>query len=239
MDPYQQVASALKKHLRAQKIPQARLAERMHIPESTLKKWLNAKDGSFNRLDRVCRALGLSLAAVMKSIERQEVEILEFTEAQQTYFKQNPEIFKAYWFLVYERQGLEGTGHALGIKVETLKRACLQMDKLGLLDVLPGDRLQLPEPRPIRWRPKGAFIERVFRDWSMGVLGEALEQKNDLILQFFQLSEEGAAEFQRDLKRLEERYARRTIQDMGSQAGAPKKIRFLAASGEGSFFKPR
>jgi transcriptional regulator with XRE-family HTH domain len=61
MVPYQLVTQFVKTHLKTQKISQSALAVRMEIPESTLKKWLNADDGSINRLSKICEALGLTL----------------------------------------------------------------------------------------------------------------------------------------------------------------------------------
>lgn len=237
MGPYLAVAAVIKAYLKANKISQAQLALRLELPQSTLKKWLNAKDGSVNRLNHICQDLGLSLSEVMKSVEKREVQVVQFSNAQQTYFQNNPDNFKIYWLLVNERQPLDAIAKNLEMKMDAVKRVLYQLDSLDLITVLPNDQLRLPKLRPIRWLSKGDFVERVFRDWSMTILNENLQTKQNLILQFFQLSEEAAEDFQRDLKQLEETYARRTIQEISSGATAKKKIRFLACTSEGSFFR--
>ena len=173
----------------------------------------------------------------MKSVEKREVQVVQFSNAQQTYFQNNPDNFKIYWLLVNERQPLDAIAKNLEMKMDAVKRVLYQLDSLDLITVLPNDQLRLPKLRPIRWLSKGDFVERVFRDWSMTILNENLQTKQNLILQFFQLSEEAAEDFQRDLKQLEETYARRTIQEISSGATAKKKIRFLACTSEGSFFR--
>ena len=75
MGPYLAVAEVIKAYLKANKISQAQLALRLELPQSTLKKWLNAKDGSVNRLNHICQDLGLSLSEVMKSVEKREVQV--------------------------------------------------------------------------------------------------------------------------------------------------------------------
>ena len=236
MVPYQLVTQFLKTHLKTQKISQSALAIRMEIPESTLKKWLNAKDGSINRLSKICESLGLTLSGILRGIEKNEVEILQFTEEQQKYFQGNFESFKVFWFLTYERQSLEQIRINLNIREDVLKRMIYRFDKLGFVDLLSSDRLRLPTLRTVRWRPQGEFIERIFRDWSMNILNESLKKKEDLILQFFQLSEDSAEGFYKDLRRLEERYARKTIQNLSSGVPSKKRIRFLACAEEGRFF---
>ncbi len=234
---YDAVMKALKNILRVQKISYAHLAKRIDVPEDTLKKWFTAEDGAYSRISLICQASGVSFPELLGDLERQNVEIYEMAEKQQSYFSKDYQAFKVYWLLVYERLSADSIQTMLELDPREFKKILFQLDRLKLIELGPYEKVVIPKVVPIHWSPKGVFMRKVFTDWSRGVVEKSISSKrgDDIILQYFQISLESENELREDLKKLEEKYARRTAREMGGRGFEVKKMRFLCALAEGGY----
>lgn len=236
---YPAVMQEIKKQLKRSKVSYARLAGLLDIPESTLKKWFTAKDGSFGRITQLCDVLGIQVHALIKAVEEQRVLTLSFSTAQQNLFSKDLNSFKVYWLLVYERMDEENIRKVTGLKLNEYKALLYKLDKVNLIQVGKEDKVKVPKMKPVRWNFEGPFMEKLLAQWSSRLHSDAMEKKtfSRLILQFFQLSPESAAEFKKDMEALEEKYARRTILELSTYPGQRKQIRYLCTTAEGSFIE--
>ena len=236
---YSLVMAELKKSLKRQGTSYAELARQLDVPESTLKKWFNAKDGSFNRIDMICEAMGLSIFGVIRNAEEQNVQTFTFSDAQQKYFMKDKEAFAIYWLVVYERLSTTEVMEKLRIEKSVLNKALLRLDKIGLVQLGADDNLRIPKMRPIRWKFEGEFMIELLREWVTEIFQDNLTNKKDsmMMLQFFQLTPQYEEELKRDIALLEEKYARRTILELKNPEQKLKQVRFISAIASGSFVK--
>lgn len=232
MELYPRAMRHLKAQLKSRRVSQHEFARTLGVPESTLKKWLNADDGSLERVHRLCEALGLSIGDLFKSLERAETQTFRFSDSQQSYFLENPSAFALFWRLVYERRPFDEAARLAGLKTAAARAVVYRLDRLGLLEARSDDQIVLPRLRPVRWAPKGRFMERLYRDWTMAVVSRCLGD-GSAILQYFQLTPESAEELRRDLRRLEEKFSRKTIEDLSLGTERVRGIRFAAGLAEG------
>lgn len=234
---YELVMAELKKALKRQNTSYAELARQMDLPESTLKKWFNADDGSFNRINMICQAMGLSVFGVIKNAEEQNVQTFTFHEAQQLHFMKDKESFVVYWLLVYERLSVDEVIQKLEINKDEINKILLRLDRLQLVQFGAEDSLKIPKMRPIRWKFEGTFMTELLRDWVTKLFKDNLLNKKGsaLMLQFFQLTPQSEDEFRREIAQLEEKYARRTILELNNPSQKLKQIRYISALAEGSF----
>lgn len=234
---YKIVMSELKKRIRRMKVSYSRLAKLLDVPESTLKKWFNASDGSFNRITMICEALGLPLEVVLKSIQDQKVQTILMRKEQQSLFLSNRNAFDAFWLLVYERKQVPEVMKQLNLSSQVMKSILLKLDKVGLIQLGVNDEVKVPRLRPVQWEFKGPFLEGLREEWSKGVLKDSLRESKDARheLQFFQLSEDSSDEFFKELRALEDKFARRTILELGADGRKLKQIRYLSLTAVGSF----
>ncbi len=234
---YKDLMTQLKLRLKRLNFTYSDLARTINVPESTIKKWFASKDGSFNRISLICEALGIQLGALLKSIEDQNLLTLTFTSEQQSLFLDNKNAFNVYWYLVYERMNLSEISQVLSLTPHAMKTILLKLDKTRLLKLDVGDKLQVPKMRPVHWEFQGQFMKLLKEEWISGVLknSSAKHESARFVLQFFQLSERSAKELFHDLKSLEEKFARRTILELGSANRKLQKVRYLSASAPDSF----
>lgn len=232
---YPLIMRELKLRLRRLNVSYARLAKLLDVPESTLKKWFTAKTGAFDRVTMVCEAIGVPLEVVVKSIEHRNVKKLTFSKEQQTLFRASPTAFRVFWLLVYERRSVEETRRRLELSTQEMRGVLLKLDKVRLVQLRAGDEVRVPGLQPVAWEFKGPFMEELHRDWIRTLLAEATASRDGRqLLQFYQLSPASAEELKKDLLALEEKYARRTILDLGSTEEIVQ-YRYLCALAFGSF----
>lgn len=227
---YKSTISFLKLKLRKLGISYARLAATLDVPESTLKKWFSADDGSFNRISKICEVLGLPVYLVLKEAEEQNLKTFSFSKDQQSAFLKDYVSFKVYWLMVYERKLQDEVMGLLDLKPAEFKKILFKLDKMGLIQLGIGDVVKVPKMRPIKWKFSGTFMEKLLEDWVAGMLKDS-----ETNLQFFQLTLNSEKEFLNDLRMLEEKYARRTIMELSGDKKKLKQIRYLSGTAEGSF----
>ena len=92
---YRQVMQVIDSALRTRGWTRARLAEELGMSESGVKKALRARDGSFDRLVRICEVLGLKLTDVLALVDEAHGP-WRLTEEQEQLFRQDT---RCWWFL--------------------------------------------------------------------------------------------------------------------------------------------
>ncbi|MFP5386749.1 MAG: helix-turn-helix domain-containing protein [Bacteriovoracia bacterium] len=234
---YKAVMNFLREVLRDRKISYLQLSDLIQVPESTLKKWFISEDGTFNRVNIICNALGITLNDVLIALDQRTVVTFSISKKAQDYFMKDRMTFAVYWLLVYERFGQKEIMEFLQLPEKNLKKILLKLDHLNLITLEAGDKVKIPKVTPVRWSQDGEFMQMIFKEWSHEVLSECLtgRPKTHLFLQYFQLTKESTEEFKRDINLLEEKYARRTVQEMNVQKGRLKKVRFVLGAAEGPF----
>jgi DNA-binding Xre family transcriptional regulator len=237
---FPQILKVLKSALKNNGWTYRDLGARLKIPESTIKKMFIAKDWSFSRLQQVCEALNLDLADLLEAIREQEVMDIEFSEKQESLFKQEPRAFQLYWHLVYERQSAEQFQKKNGLERRDLFRLLRLLDTHGLIELHAGDEVRVPTVRPVRWSKRSEFVRATKLGWAAQAVQDAARrdaENCELVVQYFQLSVKSAADLMSRLADLEQEFASRTARDMTLSEGELVRTRVVLAVAEGSFVK--
>lgn len=233
---YQVATRNLKRAVKQRGLTYRELAYGVELSESGVKKIFLAKDGSFQRLAQICRYVGISMSELVEDDRTQEVG---FSSRQQQEFLKEPMLFKLYWLLVYERRSSPSTQEVLRLGKAESFRLMRKLDNLGLIKLLPGDRVRLPSIKAVRWTGDGEFIRKLYRDWSRSLVdasGMTVPQKNDLfLLRYLQMTPQTYSEFKEALSSLEGEFVRRSIHEMRTQPSKVGHVRWLVAADNRSF----
>jgi transcriptional regulator with XRE-family HTH domain len=237
---YAIATGSLKRALKRQGVTYKELARRLGLSESGVKKILSAEDGSFQRVARICAELGLTMSELLAGQDESMLE-LAYSAAQQAYLVSEPRALRLYWALVYERRPLAEAQKAAGLPAKELFSVLRKLDRLGLLELLPGDRLRVPAVRQIRWVGGGPLVEKLYREWSAGFLRavatpEAREGELFLI-RYFRASRKTADELMAALRDLETEFVRRAIREMRTEAPGLVHLRWMSAVDGRSFLE--
>lgn len=233
---YEVAVENLKTVLKQRRITYRELAQGIGYSESGVKKILNARDGSFQKVAQICRYVGLSLSEIIEDGRTLKVG---FSARQQTAFLEDPLLFRFYWLLVYERRSLEKVREALKISTKESFQLSRRLDGLDLLKLLPGDRLRLPTLKAVSWTGEGPFLQKLYRDWSRALVTRLAKpdfQEGELfILRYLQMTPKTFAEFKEAIHTLEAEFVRRSVQEMRIHPDKIQNVRWLTAVDDRSF----
>lgn len=236
LNEYQMATANLKRVLRDRRLTYREIAQGIGLSESGVKKIFSARDGSFQRLSQICRYAGVSIAEV---IEDRRTRDVEFSEAQQKEFLKDSTLFHFYWLLVYERRSLAQVHDELLLSRSEGFRLARKLDMLGLIKLLPHDRIRLPSIKAVRWHGDGEFMRVLYKKWSRALVEELAtpERTEDefFLLRYLQMTKGTFAEFILAQRALEEEFVRRSIQEMRSRPPGLGHVRWLAVADKRSF----
>src|SRR5688572_17652218 len=152
---------ALKDTLKARGVTYAQLAKRLRLSEASVKRIFARETFTLERLDAVCGALGIEISDLARIVEQEGA-----TPARLTW-EQEKELVADDRLLLVAVHALNHwsfdeivAGYAL-TKAECT-RLLLRLDRLGILDLLPNNRIRVKVARNFAWLPDGP-IQQYFR----------------------------------------------------------------------------
>ncbi|MDN3579165.1 helix-turn-helix transcriptional regulator [Chitinimonas viridis] len=161
MSQTQQLVSALKRALKARGLTYAQVAPHLGLSEASVKRQFSHCSLSLQTLDAICQLAGLELGDLVREMEAAQPQLQHLSEAQEADLVASPKLLLVavctlnHWPLTQIVQQYQLTP-AEGVA------ALLQLDKLGLIQLLPENRVKLRVARDFAWLPNGP-IHRFFR----------------------------------------------------------------------------
>src|SRR6185437_7391552 len=161
MTESERLVATLKRLLKRRGMSYRELARRLAVSEPTVKRLFSKGGFSLERLVRISAVLGMSLAEIAQQAEQTEARITTLTQAQERELVADPRL------LLVAACALNGwTAEQIVATYRFTRAECvrrlLRLDGLGLITLLPGDRIRLNVARDFDWLPGGP-IQRFFR----------------------------------------------------------------------------
>ncbi len=229
----------LKRILRARGITYAKLAPRLGLSESGLKKIFALEDCSLSRLQSICDAAGISLSEIFEVASATPIEQVTLTQAQQEALLAKPLLLAVFWKLTVERWAVKRIARTFRIDDRALSRLLGELDRHELIVLeQPGDRVRLRHGDHVRWIPEGPLLERLHDLWGRDLL--ARSEKSGLFrLSQLWLRPDMRAELEVDLAALLDGYARRGRAEwLAGGESAVSAHGIVVGLAEGSFVRP-
>ena len=156
------IVERLKVELRSQGINYRQLAEKLELSESTIKHMFSTKNFSLKRLDKICELLGVELSDLVKKLESDEPKLKQLTiENEEKLISDTTLLMVAY--CISNRWSLEEILSYYRISEPECIRCLAQLDKMKMIELLPGDKVRLIISNNFQWHPNGP-IEQFFRN---------------------------------------------------------------------------
>ncbi len=203
--------AALRRTLRAEGWTNKRLAGHFNTSESTVKRWLSGKALQLDQFAQLAELCGLTLAELAREADSAPSGLAqELTLAQQQALSEDHIL--AFLFMAIlsgERwQDLE-TEH--NVPAGQIEAALTRLDKLALIDRLPGDRARALVDRALLWRkaPMRQLFENRMKAQFFNL--DYGDPQSHYVSEMLKLSAAGAAtlaemfeRFRRDVQQLAE-----------------------------------
>lgn len=156
-----ELVDALKRCLRAQGVTYRELASRIDMSEAAVKRMFSLKAMQLRRIEQICEALDIGLQELSAEAERGRAPLSELSVAQEQALVDSPALLIAL-FLVINRWQQDDVLSRFRFDAPQWTALLAKLDRLGIIELQPGNRARLRTARNIRWRRDGP-MERHFR----------------------------------------------------------------------------
>jgi transcriptional regulator with XRE-family HTH domain len=216
-----ELVDALKRLLKAQGLTYAALAQRLAVSEGTVKRMFSRRTLSLQRLEQICAVLQVGLAELAEESQRGSTPLAELSAAQEQAVVDDPALLLALYLVLNRWTQTEVLARYRFSEPDWIL-LLTRLDRLGIIELLPGNRVRSRTARNFRWRREGP-MQRFFQQRLLPeYFARGFEAEHDrLLLLSGMVSQPSAALLQR---RLDE-FAAEFDQLMAQDAALPARER--------------
>lgn len=153
------LVETLKKLLKARGATYRDLARALGLSEPSVKRLFSERTFTLARLEQVCAFLEVDFFEVAKLARGATVAVDQMSVAQEEALAADPKLLGVF-YLAFNDWQLDDILERYHLTRAEALRLLLRLDRLGLVEVQPGDTIRLRVPRSLRLRPQGP-IHRV------------------------------------------------------------------------------
>jgi DNA-binding Xre family transcriptional regulator len=191
---------ALKRLLRGQGMTYRELASRLKMSEAAVKRMFSLRAMSLQRLEQICDVLDIGLADLAAESARGKDSMAQLSEAQERALVSEPALLLAL-FLSLNRWKQADVLAQFSFTEPQWTGLLVKLDRLGIIELLPGNRARALTARNFRWRRNGP-MELYFREKLLGdYFADAFDGEQDgLFLLSGSLSVDGVRQMRQRLE---------------------------------------
>lgn len=150
----------LKRELKARGLTYKDVANHLELTESSVKRLFSQQDLSLQRLDKICELLGIDLGELTNGDGSDSRTIALMSEKQEREIVQDEKMLTVS-FLVYQGWAFEEILKYFDFTEPELISKLALLDRLGLIELLPKNRIKLKVAHNLSWR-KGGPVQRFY-----------------------------------------------------------------------------
>jgi|TARA_Y100000310_G_C20668437_1_gene808937 transcriptional regulator with XRE-family HTH domain len=161
-----QLVTRLKQLLKARGLTYRDVARGLGLSESSVKRLFAARSFSLQRLEAICSLIDISISELVRLASDDRQTHTELSLQQETSLAADPTLLTFFYLIV---AGWAPEEIVAEYEIETLEsiRLLAALDRLGLIELLPGNRVRLLTSHNIEWLRKGPVrraYERMARE---------------------------------------------------------------------------
>lgn len=192
----------LKKVLRTHGLTYADIAARVGLSEASVKRLFSQRTFTLKRLEQFCGLLEIDFFELARLARGRAADVREMTIAQETALAADPKLLGVFYTVFNGWQFDDIVAH-YNVSAAQCTGLLAKLDRLGLIDLLPDNRVHLRVPPSTRLRPDGP-IRRVH---GQRVVSDFLSPQFDQVggyfaFEFRELSRASFEVLRRKLERL-------------------------------------
>ena len=215
------LVTAIKKELKAAQMTYADLAKAIDMAESSVKRMLAKGDMPLSRIDEICRALHLDFADLARSVADSRPLLQQISREQEIAVVADRKLLLtaicvlSQWTLeqivaTYRISEPEGIGYLA------------QLDRIGIIELRPGNRYKLRLAKTFRWQTNGPvmdfFRENALLDYFGG---QFADEDETMMLVHGSIAPNLASSFVERIQRIGQDFSQQHQQD---QRLGPNKV---------------
>ncbi|MBD8524989.1 helix-turn-helix domain-containing protein [Pseudomarimonas arenosa] len=162
------IHAALKRALRARGRTYAEAADVLGLSEASIKRLFSKAELSLERLELLCNWIDIDIADVVELAQAAQPLVTELTPAQERELLNDPALLLTA-FLLLNRWKEAEILTTFRFSKPQLTLLLVRLQRIGLIELLPFDRIKLRTARNFAWRKDGPiqryFSERVLTEF--------------------------------------------------------------------------
>ena len=215
------LVTALKKELKSAQMTYADLARALGMAESSVKRMLSKGDMPLSRIDEICRALHLDFGDLARSVVDSQPLLQQMTHEQEVAVVADRKLLLmaicvlSQWTLeqivkTYRISEPEGIGYLV------------RLDRIGIIELRPGNRYRLRLAKTFRWQARGPVMEYFRENAVLDYFGGGFDGKGEtMLLVHGSIAPHLAPSFVDRIQRLAHDFSQQHLQD---QRLAPEEL---------------
>mgnify|MGYP001048270828 CR=1 FL=1 len=185
MNETKQMLETLKRCLRARGVTYRRLGQTLGLSESSVKRLFSEETFSLGRLERVCRALDMTIAdlarlAAGENERSASAAPSSLTLEQERILANKPSLLACFYLLLNGRSIVE-VSPRLGLSARAARNLVSELAAAGLLSIERGNKIVVHARLPIAWRPNGPVRKLYERQVRAEFLQSDFAEKNEAL----------------------------------------------------------
>ena len=207
MSEQTQLVATIKRQLKSQGFTYRDVAEHLKLSEPSVKRLFSSERLTVDRLSQISAMLGYTMAELLQESAGSAIQLRTLTEAQEAQLVANMKLLLVA-VCAFNHWSADDIVAAYRFTRPECLRHLLALDRMGVIELLPGDRIRLKVARDFDWLPDGP-IRRFFVGQGLSDFLDSGFDQPGYTLDFTHgmLTGPAEAEFHLELRRLRARLA--------------------------------
>ena len=204
---------ALKKELKAAQMTYADLARALGMAESSVKRMLAKGDMPLSRIDAICRALSLDFADLARRVADSQPLLQEMTPEQENAVVADRKLLLMAICVLSQWTQEQIVATYRMTEAEGI-RYLAQLDRIGIIELRPGNRYRLRLAKTFRWRARGPVMEYFRENAVLDYFGGGFDQPGEgMLMVHGSIGRHLAPSFVERIQRLAHDFSQQHLQD--------------------------
>ena len=153
------IINMLKREIKARGLTYKDLADRLKISEASVKRLFAEETFSLDRFAKACEAIGTTMTEMIKEADsRSSKDLPHLTLEQEEMLALDASLYEVFHRLL-RGDSQDEIRARLNIDAAQMTRLLVSLDKIGCIELRPGNLVKLKTPRLIRWDSRGPLMK--------------------------------------------------------------------------------
>ncbi len=160
------LVAVLKKALRQRNLTYAHVGRELRLSESSVKRMFSQENLSLSRLEQICSLMNLEIADLLELTRHAGRRVTELTEERERELISHPKMLLVA-ILAISHWTASKMLETYQLSASELVKMLTRLDKMGVIELLPENRIKVRLARNFNWRKAGP-IQRFFEERVQG-----------------------------------------------------------------------
>ena len=232
MSDTQLLIKAVKQQLKQRGMTYKTLAQHLALSEASIKRMFAAERMTLERLGQICKLLDIAFSELAAHAEALKPRISSLSQQDERLLVADAKLLLVALCALNHWKVPEIIASYQLSHAECLHKL-LMLDKLRILDLLPGDKIRLVIARDFAWIPDGPIIEFFRQHGQADFLDHGFVGADSLLFSHGMLTAAAYAELQPELQRLKARFTLLHEASLAAPSAQKRGCGLLLASRQG------